>query len=120
MLIFFKILIGVYLLSVNFFGFMLINQQKRAEEDGESCKIKDGKVFITAILGGATGIFISMFIFKYRLTSLLLVVFIPVIIAINVYIAILAFTQDFGLVQDTQNQYVAAMQMLLFKVFHLS
>lgn len=102
MLIFFTILIIVYLASVNFFGFILIASQKRAEEDGETCKIKDGKVFITAILGGATGIFIAMFIYKYRLTSLPLMVFMPVIIAINVYIVIMAFSQNFWIINENQ------------------
>ena len=96
MLIFLKILLSVYLVAINFYGFLLISQQKRAEEDGESCKIKDGKVFITGVLGGALGVYVSMFIFKYRLTSLALMVFMPVFIAVNVYLVVMLFTQNFG------------------------
>ncbi len=106
MLIFLRIIVIVYLASVNFFAFWLIKSQKQAEEDGETCKIKDGKVFLTAILGGATGVFVSMFIFKYKLTSLVLMVFIPVIIAVNVYIAIMAFSANFGLAPVIENQTV--------------
>lgn len=111
MLIFFTIVTIVYLVSVNFYGFILIASQKRAEEDGELCKIKDGKVFITAILGGATGVYIAMFIYKYRLTSLPLMVFMPVIIAVNVYIAILAFTRNFGIINEPQEQLVFIKQI---------
>ena len=114
MLIFLRIIVIVYLASVNFFAFMLVKSQKQAEEDGETCKIKDGKVFLTAVLGGATGVFVSMFIFKYRLTSLFLMVFMPVLIAVNVYIAIMAFSANFGLAQEIENRTVLAVEKFFF------
>ena len=98
MLIFIRILVVVYLVAVNFYGFMLIGAQKRAEDDGEPCKVKDGKIFVTGMLGGALGVYISMFIYKYRLTSLLLMVFMPVLIAASVYAVILLFSGNFGMI----------------------
>ena len=103
MLIFIKILLIVYLVAINFYGFMLIGAQKRAEEDGDSCKVKDGKIFVTGLLGGALGVYVSMFIYKYRLTSLMLMVFMPVFIAVNVYLVIMLFSQNFGFLNNMQN-----------------
>ena len=104
MLIFIKILISVYLAAVNFYGFILIGQQKRAEEDGDACSVRDGKVFVTGILGGAAGVYLAMFIYKYRLSNLMLMVFMPVLIAVNVYLAILCFSNDFGIAAETVNE----------------
>ena len=100
MLLFVQIIVVVYLVAVNFYGFLLIKAQKTAEDEGDSCKVKDGKLFIAGILGGALGIFISMFVFRYRLTSLLLMVFMPVFIAVTVFLVVTCFTQNFGMVTN--------------------
>ena len=103
MLIFIKILLAVYLAAVNFYGFILTGQQKRAEEDGDACQVRDGKLFVTGILGGAAGVYVAMFIYKYRLSSLMLMVFMPVFIAVNVYLVIICFTRNFGIATETVN-----------------
>ena len=59
MLIFLYVLSGVYLLAINFYGFILIGSQKRAEEDGEVCRQRDGKVIVTGMLGGALGVYVT-------------------------------------------------------------
>lgn len=95
----FYIVFIVYLVAVNLYGVLMLRFQKKASEDesGETPKISDAKLFLAAILGGATGIFVFMFIFKYRLKSLFLMVFMPVLIAVNVYLIVLALTSGFGL-----------------------
>ena len=98
MLTFIRILIGVYALSVNVYSFMLLKSQRDSYDEGE-CESAphDGKIFTSALLGGAIGIFIATFALKYRLKSMFLMVLMPVIIVINVYVLILLFTGDFGL-----------------------
>ena len=95
----FYIVFIVYLVAVNLYGVLMLRFQKKASEDesGETPKISDAKLFLAAILGGATGIFVLMFIFKYRLKSLFLMVFMPVLIAVNVYLIVLALSSGFGL-----------------------
>ena len=89
----------VYLVAINFYGILMLNFQKKARQDGdeENIAISDTKLFLAGLLGGATGIFVFMFIFKYRLKSLFMMVFMPVLIALNVYVIILILNGGFGL-----------------------
>ena len=87
-MIFIEVISAVYLVAVNVYGFILIYRQKRAEDEGSACEVKDGKVFFTGFIGGAVGVYVAMFIYKYRLTSLSLMVFMPVFIATTVFAAI--------------------------------
>ena len=88
----------VYLIAINFYGILILHFQKKARQDGdeENIGISDTKLMLTAVLGGATGIYIFMFIFKYRLKSLVLMVFMPVMIALNVYLVIMAIKGGFA------------------------
>ena len=92
------ILGAVYLIAINVYGVLILKFQKQASEEGdeESIAIGDGKLFLTGFLGGLLGIYASMFIFKYRLKSLFLMVMMPVLIALNVYAVVLLFTTNFG------------------------
>ncbi len=111
------ILISVYLLSVNLYGFILVKAQRNQlcsqdiieqvenkEEDEEEDKkneskfisipqeaIKDFKIYLAGFLGGALAIYLSMFIFKYRLTNLGFMLLMPVFIAITVCLIVLLF-----------------------------
>lgn len=153
MLIFIKILVLVYYLSVNFYGFLLIRYQKKqaikqcekeleqndnstllskenpsiknndntqlqesdkqvSQEDkvanfnsksNETCKnqdkkVTDGKLILTGVLGGALGIYLSMFVYKYRLTNFLLMVIMPLLITTSIYFIIYCFSNGFWLV----------------------
>lgn len=99
MQIFFIVLLCVYLVAINFYGVLILHYQKKAREQGdeENITIGDSKLLLTGLLGGATGIYFFMFIFKYRLKSLFLMVFIPVFIAVNVFTVIWLLQGNLGL-----------------------
>ena len=88
----------VYIFAINLYGVLILHFQKKSREEESSEKVSDAKLLLAAILGGATGIFVFMFIFKYRLKSLFLMVTLPVIISINVYLIIMALRNGFGFV----------------------
>lgn len=98
--ILYYILICVYVLAINLYGVLMLKFQKKAREEGdeENITISDAKLLTAGLLGGATGIFIFMFIFKYRLKSLVMMVFMPVLIAINIYLIIMALKGNFRLI----------------------
>lgn len=98
MVVLIYVLTVVYLLAINLYGILMLHFQKKARQDGdeENIGVSDSKLLLTAVLGGATGIYIFMFIFKYRLKSLVMMVFMPVMIALNVYIVIMAIRGGFS------------------------
>ena len=63
-------------------------------------KIRDWKLLLSGILGGALGVYVAMLIYKYKLTNFFLMVIMPVFIAINVYALFLAFSGNFWIVQQ--------------------
>ena len=83
----------VYLISINFYGVLMLHFQKKARLSGEeNASITDTKLFLIGLLGGAIGIFVFTFIFKYRTKSLMLMVFMPVLIALTAYITYLVLS----------------------------
>lgn len=100
MLVLIQILVAVYFLAINVYSFLLLRAQKNAECDGDCNKVRDGSIIIAALLGGATGVYVAMFVFKYRLRSLLLMVFMPVLIVFNVYLIIVGFAHNFWIITD--------------------
>lgn len=86
------IIAAVYIAAVNLYAFLLVKSQKtRRTERGEKEKLGDGKLFVAALLGGAPAIYAAMFLMKFRTDSLLLMLFIPVIIVLNIYLFYLLF-----------------------------
>ena len=91
-----------------------MQRKSRAESTGQPCElppaqpqnnvkkptVSDGKLFVAGALGGATGVYVAMFVFKYRLTSLFLMVVMPVLITLNIYILIFGFYNDFWLIDN--------------------
>ena len=96
MLILIRAIVITYILAINVYGFLLIYFQKKQIDEMREQSVKDSKIFMSAMLGGAVGVYVSMFVFSHRLQSLLLMIIIPIIIVINAYILILAFTGNYG------------------------
>ena len=87
------LVLSVYIFAINLYGIMILNFQKKAinSESCEKPQITHAKIFLTGILGGASGLFLFMFILKHKLKSFIFMVFMPVCIAINLYLFYIAF-----------------------------
>lgn len=85
----------VYILAINFYSIMLIKAQRDEYGENQSDKTGDGKLILAAILGGAIALYLSMFIMKYRLKNMLLMIILPVLGVLNVYFFFVAFRSGF-------------------------
>lgn len=92
----FYILVITYVIAINLYGVLMLKFQKKAQENDHYTKISDAKLYIAGILGGATGIFIFMFIFKHNLRSLFMMVLMPMFIVLNVYSIMILLNGGFG------------------------
>ncbi len=107
MIVFLRTVFIVYLLAINVFGFMLMLTDKRnneiATDTNEENKVNKNKVsksklIFTAFLGGALGIYLSLFILKYKTNNLFLMITMPLILVVNVYLLIFLFSNTFGII----------------------
>ena len=89
MLVLMQILAATYFIAVNVYTFLLMLSAKR-----------DGSIFVAALLRGAAGVYVSMFILKYRLRSLFFMVTMPVLTILNIYILITCFSNNFWIIRD--------------------
>ena len=124
-----QIITVAYFLAINVYGFILINFQQKTtilaintpKEDFTQLQIEDLsppktakkakktknteisnlKIFITSALGGALGIYIAMFIYKHKLSNFFFMVIIPVFIALNVYILVISFINNFWIITQS-------------------
>ncbi len=87
---FLYIMFAVYIAAVNFYGFRYVKTLRDSEDAGERTE-GDGKLVLTALLGGATTIYLCMFLMRYRLSSMILMIFLPLIAVLNFYCFYLGF-----------------------------
>lgn len=91
--IIFQIAFGVYLAAISVYSALLLRSQKKSFETGaKNGAVPNGKIALAAVLGGAAGIYVTMFLMKYKLKSLSFMISMPVLAALHVYLAILFFT----------------------------
>ena len=89
------IILTVYILAINFYSVLLIKAQRDEFGDSNTHKTGDGKLILAAILGGAIALYVSMFIMKYRIKNLLLMIGLPVLGVLNVYLFFMAYRSGF-------------------------
>lgn len=90
------IIFGVYIIAVNVYSVMLlISLKNEALIDETKKSAGDGKLLLSAILGGAIGIYVTMFITRFKLKNMLLMILLPVIAVLNVWFCVLAFRSGF-------------------------
>ncbi len=89
------IVFSVYIVAVNFYAVLLIKSQRDEFGDDNGKVTGDGKLILTAILGGAIALYVSMFIMRYRLKNIMLMLLLPIIAVFNVYFFVLAFRSGF-------------------------
>ena len=109
----FYILLIAYILSINFYAFLLVKSLKEKEQALEIQKQAEplssanlpqeravekstGKLCITGLLGGAITVYICMFLLKYKRSDLFLMVIMPLLGVLNIYFFILLFKSGFG------------------------
>ena len=83
-----KVLLVVYAVAINLYAFMLLYLQKKSSEEKN---IKDGKILLAGVLGGALGAYLSTFFLRYRRDSLFIMALMPVIATLNIYLFLSGF-----------------------------
>lgn len=90
------IIFTVYILAINFYSVMLLlSQRNEYLSDQSKLNSGDGKLILSALLGGAVGIYVTMFITKFKLKNMLLMILMPVIGVLNVWFIVLAYRSGF-------------------------
>ncbi len=94
------IVIATYIAAVNVYSVMLLlSQRNDALTDESKLNSGDGKLILSALLGGAIGIYVTMFITRFKLKNMLLMIILPVIGVLNVWFFVIAFRSGFTFIR---------------------
>ncbi len=86
------VLLSVYILAINFYSFRLVKTQHDDwEAGGDTFQRQNGKLLLAALLGGAAAIYLTMFLLRFRLSNLLLMIVLPIFAVLNFYCFVLGF-----------------------------
>ncbi len=85
------VLFATYIAAVNVYSVMLLISIKNDVSEENNPMAGDGKLILSALLGGALGIYVAMFITRYKLKDMALMILLPVICVFNVWLAVIAF-----------------------------
>lgn len=86
------IMFAAYIIAVNVYSVMLLLSIKNDADTDESKPMAgDGKLILSALLGGALGIYVTMFVTRFKLKDMTLMILLPVIAVFNVWLAVIAF-----------------------------
>ena len=111
------ILVIVYIIAVNFYAVMLMRAQKNEEGDEDkSAHRGDGKIILTALMGGALGVYCSMFAMKYRLKNLLFMVLMPVIYGFFAFM----YSSAFSIYMITNTTYSIITTLIINKIMNVA
>ena len=55
----------------------------------------DGRLLLISAMGGAIAVFVTMFVLRYRLDSMLLMIVLPLLAVVNIYCFYLGFRSIF-------------------------
>ena len=87
----FYLLVAVYILAVNFYGFRLVKSQYEEGETETKLRGEAVRILLTAALGGALAQFITMLVLRFRLKNFVLMIALPLLAVVNLYCFYLGF-----------------------------
>ena len=87
----FYVLVAVYILAVNFYGFRLVKSQYEEGETETKLRGEAVRILLTSALGGALAQFITMLVLRFRLKNFVLMIALPLLSVLNWYCFYLIF-----------------------------
>lgn len=90
------VLLSTYILAVNYYAFRLLKKQQEDTDVGDmQAGDGDGRLLLIFAMGGAIAVFVTMFVLRYRLDSMLLMIVLPLLAVVNIYCFYLGFRSIF-------------------------